>query len=76
MTKLNKEPKFSLSFKKNLAEINCMATSFISAYQFEAHNLEIILEQERNRQKQALDAKRLKRQLNRSCLRSQIGKLE
>ena len=53
-----------------------MATSFISAYQFEAHNLEIILEQERNRQKQALDAKRLKRQLNRSCLRSQIGKLE
>jgi hypothetical protein len=65
MKKISKEPKCIENFKKSLAEINFMATRIITEYQYETHNLEIILDRERKRQNKALELKRLERQLNR-----------
>ncbi|OMJ73740.1 hypothetical protein SteCoe_27510 [Stentor coeruleus] len=62
----NRIPKGINNLKKNYAEINCMATRLISKFQSETHEFEKVLHRERERQKEALEYKRLQRQILRS----------
>jgi F-box-like len=61
-----KIPKGIENLKKNYAEINCMATRMISKYQSETLHFEKILDKERQRQKKALETKRIQRKVQRS----------
>jgi hypothetical protein len=69
----SKLPKGIENLKKNYAEINCMATRMISKYQSEAVYFEKVLDKERQRQKKALETKRLERLLKRSLIDLEKG---
>ena len=61
-----KLPSGTENLKKNYAEINCLATRMISKYQSEKVYFEKVLDEERQRQKKALENKRLERQLKKN----------
>lgn len=54
------------NLKKNYGEINCMATSMINKYQSDRKVFEKALEKERNRQRKALEAKKMQRLIQKS----------
>lgn len=66
VSKFNKVPKLIENCKRSFAEINFMATRIINQYQSETHNLEIVLERERKRQREVLEYKRIERRLSRA----------
>jgi hypothetical protein len=61
LTKLKKLPSSLNNFKRSFSEVNHMAIKIITDYQNETNHLEKVIENERIRQKRALEYKKSER---------------